>query len=494
MASRAPTLSKSRYTAGLQCLKRLYLTGHDPHLADPVGPVQQAIFDSGNRVGALARQQYPGGLLVEEGPLQHARAESRTRRALQDDGIPAIFEAAFTHERVRIRVDVLRRAGKDEFDLIEVKSTTRVKDEHVNDVALQLHVLEGAGVSIRRAGLMHLDRGYVHPGGDYDLSKLFHLEDLTHEARGRLLVVNSQLDGMWSILRQNTPPPIEIGPHCTRPYVCPFYGHCHRDAPAHPLHELYRISPGLLEELRGLGLRDLRDLPEGEVALSKVQDRQCLAIRTGKPIIDATLSKRLKAYRYPVHFLDFETVNPGLPLYPGTRPYQMIPFQYSLHVLEKNGQLRHHEYLHGGTDDPRPGLARSLVEAARGAASVAAYSNFEATRLRELADALPDLAGELRTIEGRVQDMLPLIRDHCYHQDFHGSFSIKNVLPALVPGAGYHDLAIADGSLAGLAYAGMIDPATPTDRAVRLRAELLAYCKRDTEAMLKLFQAFAQPA
>ncbi|MDP3938700.1 MAG: DUF2779 domain-containing protein [Deltaproteobacteria bacterium] len=491
MASRAPTLSKSRYTAGLQCPKRLYLTGHDPRLADPVGPVQQAIFDSGNRVGALARQQYPGGLLVEEGPLQHARAESRTRRALQDDGIPAIFEAAFTHEGIRIRADVLRRAGKDEFDLIEVKSTTRVKNEHVDDVALQLHVIDGAGVSIRRAGLMHLNRDYVHPGGEYDLAKLLHLGDLTKEARGRLPAVESHLDGMWAILRENTPPPIEIGPHCARPYVCPFHGHCHRDAPAHPLHELYRISPRLLDELRALGLRDLRDLPEGEVALTRLQDRQCLAIRTGKPIIDAALSKRLKAYRYPVHFLDFETVNPGLPLFPGTHPYQMIPFQYSLHVLEKNGQPVHHEYLHGGADDPRPALARSLVEATRGAASVAAYSSFEATRLRELADALPDLATELLSIEGRVQDMHPLIRDHCYHPDFHGSFSIKNVLPVLVPGSGYGDLAIAEGTLAGLAYAEMIDPATPADRAVRLRAELLAYCKRDTEAMLSLFQLLA---
>jgi len=494
MATRRVTLSKSRYTAGLQCLKRLHLAAHAPKLADPIGPVQQAIFDSGTRVGVLARERYPGGLLIEEGPLQHTRAEARTLRALRTASVPAVFEAAFTHEHIRIRVDVLRRAGPDLFDFIEVKSTTRVKDEHVQDVAIQLHVLRGAGIRIRRAGLLHLNRDYVHPGGNYDLDQLFRLEDLTEEAEALLPEVASTLTGMWRVLAEKAPPPVEVGPHCARPYVCPFHGHCHQNAPAHPVHELYRISPALLKKLGNLGLRDIRDLPEQaweSIPLSATQVRQRLAVLRNEPFMDAAAARRLDALPRPIHFIDFEAWNPALPAYPGTRPYQMIPFQYSLHVLEGDGQVRHHEFIHDGADDPRPGLARSLIGATRDAASIVSYSGFEATRLRDLAEALPDLAPDLRGVESRLHDLLPIVRDHCYHPDFHGSFSIKNVLPALIPGFGYDDLAIGEGALASLAYAEMIGLSTPPGRAALLRAELLAYCKRDTEAMLRLFQLLA---
>jgi hypothetical protein len=491
MPKRPLTLSKSRYTAGLQCLKRLYLSGHAPGLADPVGPAQQALFDSGARVGALARERYPHGLLIDEGPLQHARAEARTRRALRAENLPAIFEAAFTHDRIRIRVDVLRRAGPDLFDLIEVKSTARVKDEHVEDVAIQLHVLRGAGVRIRRAALLHLNRDYVHPGGAYDLRRLFRLHDLTDEAEDILPALRERLAGMWAVLSAPAPPPIEVGRHCTRPYVCPFYGHCHRDAPAHPVHELYRASPALLDTLQGLGLRDIRDLPDpadAGIPLSPLQDRQRLAVVRNAPIIDPAVTKRLSALPAPVHFLDFETWNPALPVYPGTHPYEIIPFQFSVHVLERDGRTRHREFLHAASDDPRPALARSLIAATDGAGAILAYSGFEGSRIRDLAGALPDQAADLRRIESRLQDLLPLIRDHCYHPDFHGSFSIKNVLPALVSGVGYDDLAIDEGALASIAYSEMIDPGTPPTRAALLRTQLLAYCQRDTEAMLRLFQ------
>lgn len=491
MATRSPTLSKSRYIAGLQCLKRLYLAGNAPGLADPIGEAQQALFESGTRVGVLARRRYPGGLLIEEGVVQHPRAQSRTRRALQQDDIPAIFEAAFTHDRIRIRVDVLLRVGPELFDLIEVKSTARVKDEHVDDVALQLHVLQGAGVRIRRAGLLHLNREYVYPGGEYDLQRLFRIKDLTEEAEGILPALRERLRVMRTVLAAPEPPAVEVGPQCTRPYTCPFHGHCHQDDPTHPVHELYRVSPSLLETLRGLGLRDIRDLPDspdGRIALSRLQARQRLAIARNAPIIDGAVAKRLAAIQEPIHFLDFETWNPALPAYPGTRPYQIIPFQFSLHVLEEDGRTRHREFLHAAPEDPRPALARRLIETTREAATILTYSGFEKSRIRDLAQALPDRARDLQRIESRIQDLLPLIRDHCYHPDFHGSFSIKSVLPALVPDIGYDDLAIDDGALASLAYAEMIHPGTPAARADLLRSQLLAYCRRDTEAMLRLFQ------
>lgn len=490
MRRKDPRLSKSRFMGGLQCLKRLYLECFDRKLADEIPPDRQAVFDAGTRVGEIARKRYPGGRLISEDYNQHKAAIKSTSQLLRDKSIPAIYEAAFLHEKIRIRADVLRRVRGDVFDLIEVKSTTKAKEEHVDDVALQLHVLRGAGVKIRRAGLLHLNREYVYQGGDYDLDRLFSLADLTEEAEARQPEVSRQLETMWKVLAAVTEPDIEIGPHCEKPYVCPFYGHCHEeDGPAHPIENLYRAKAGLLERLRDLGVQAIPHIPIDFAGLTAIQTRQRKAVQNDSEIVErAKLAGVLGDLEFPIHFLDFETFNPALPLYVGTRPYDMVPFQWSDHVLAKDGTLTHHEFLHDGDGDPRPEFARSLIKIAGDAGTIATYSPFETTRLRELAGWFPELASALRALEGRITDFLPLVRNNAYHPDFHGSFSLKAVLPALVPGFGYDDLDITEGGLASIAYVEMIDRATAPERAKALRAQLLAYCERDTEALLALFK------
>jgi hypothetical protein len=205
--------------------------------------------------------------------------------------------------------------------------------------------------------------------------------------------------------------------------------------------------------------------------------------------LDRNLPKTLKALEYPVHFLDFETFNPALPLYAGTRPYQVIPFQWSSHTMSGDGVVRHDEFLHSGNVDPREDFARSLLEALGESGSIVVYSGFEETRIRELATALPSLAGRLAAlVSGRMVDLLPLVRNHCYHPEFHGSFSLKSVLPALVSDLSYDALEIQDGGQASAAYAEMVRRYCPSERRDSLRKSLLAYCKRDTEAMVRLFQ------
>ena len=488
-----PRLSKSRFMGGLQCLKRLYFECFNRDLADEIPPDRQAIFDAGTRVGEIARDRYPGGRLVSDDFRRHKAAILNTSRLLPDKSISAIYEAAFLHEKIRIRADVLRRVRGDVFDLIEVKSTTRAKEEHVDDVALQLHVLRGAGVKIRRAGLLHLNREYVYQGGDYDLEKLFSLADLTEEAEARQPEVGRQLETMWKALAAGAAPDIKIGSHCEKPYVCPFYENCHRngavDENAHPVEELYYAGAGLLEKLRKKGFLDIRDIPEGYKELNQKQSRQHEAVLKGTAIIDrAGVAEVLGDLEFPIHFLDFETFNPALPLYAGTRPYDTLPFQWSDHVLAKDGNLTHHEFLHDGDGDPRPAFARSLIEIAGDTGTIATYSPFETTRMRDLARWFPKLAPALRALEERITDFLPLVRNNAYHPGFHGSFSLKAVLPALVPGFDYDDLDIAEGGMASIAYVEMIDPATAPKRAKALRAQLLAYCKHDTEALLKLFE------
>jgi len=484
-----PALSKSRFIAGLQCYKRLYLECFHRELADPVGEAQQAVFDSGTEVGELARRLYPGGLLIAEDHLHHEEAMTTTAEALPDVPIPALFEAAFRHDDIRIRADILARTDDGRFDLIEVKSSTQVKEEYIPDVAVQLYVLKGCGVPVRRACLGHINREYVYQGGEYDLPQLFSIVDVTDRALAYLVEIPGLLAGMRQPLLAAEPPDIKIGKQCVKPYVCGFFGHCHPDLPEHHVSTLPRVSDNLLAAFEEFGIEDIRDIPEDFAGLSFVQQRVRDCVVNNHLHLDGELADRLRELEHPIHFLDFETFNPALPLYPGTRPYDFIPFQWSDHVLDESGRLTHREFLHDGPDDPREPFTTSLLEALGDRGSIVVYSSFEASRIRELARAFPALADELsRVIETRIVDLLQLVRQHCYHPLFHGSFSIKRVLPALVPGLDYSDLDISDGMTASLAYAEMRRPETDKQRHDFLKNSLLSYCKRDTEAEVRLLR------
>jgi len=485
-----PLLSKSRFGAGLQCHKRLYLECYSPKLADPIDPGQQAIFDSGTAVGELARERIPGGRLIEEQYYRHTRAAATTKEALADRSIPAIYEAAFTFDDIRVRLDILVRKGGGVFDLVEVKSSTSVHEEHIPDVAIQLYVAEGAGIRIRRAILLHIDSDYVYEGGPYDLSRLFRLEDVTREARDFVRsAAPVALADMRQALKQNAAPLIEIGRHCTRPYRCGFYGHCREGAPEHHIEQLPRAGAGLLDELLEAGIRDIGDIPAAYPGLSALQQRVRDCVATGQPYVDRELRAALHEITYPLHFLDFETFNQALPVYSGTRPYQVIPFQWSLHIRDRGGGLRHHSFLTDGDGDPREAFAASLLDAVESEGTIVTYSSYEQTVIRKLADDLPGYAERLLVLNMRILDILEVLRAYYYHPDFHGSYSLKVVLPVLVPDAGYHDLDIQEGTQASLAFAQIVAPETGEREKERLRDVLLSYCQRDTEAMVWIFDA-----
>ena len=488
-----PLLSKSRFAAGLQCHKRLYFECYQRDLMDPLDPSRKALFDAGERVGLVARSRYPGGAWIQEDHFHHDEAVRRTALALRDPAVPAVYEAAFTWGDVRVRVDILTRADRDHWDLIEVKSSASVKEEHLPDVAVQLHVVKGSGVRVRRAGLLHVNNRYVYPGGPYDLERLFVLRDQTEAAREYEPAVIEALEAMRAPLRSLTPPDLLPGTQCTRPYRCPFYGHCHTDGPEHPVSDLPRAGVKLLEAFRAAGIKDIREIPEGFEGLSDLQRRVRTCVLSGSSHADPELRRRLATLAYPVHFLDFETCNPALPLYPGTRPFQQIPFQWSDHVLLESGSTRHAEYLHDAKADPRLPLAETLAEALSDAGTIVVYSGFEERIIRSLVEEFPALERRLLPhVEDRMVDLLELIRAHYYHPGFHGSYSIKDVLPALVPGFGYQDLTIREGGQAGAWYVEMIDPETRPERRAEIRQALRAYCNRDTEAMVRLFHSLQE--
>ncbi|HUU64176.1 MAG TPA: DUF2779 domain-containing protein [Dehalococcoidia bacterium] len=484
-----PLLSKSRFMAGLQCHKRLYLECFHPELADPVDAGRQAILDTGTRVGEFARDLYPEGILITEDHLHHAAAVSSTEEALADPSVRAVFEAAFVYDDIRIRADILARSGNGMYDLIEVKSGTGVKEEHIPDVAVQLYVLKGCGIHIGRACLCHLNKEYVYQGSSYDLSQLFLVEDITDKAEQLQPDIPSILGEMRLALWELEPPDIKPRRQCSKPYLCAFVGNCLLSEPEYRVLQLPRAREDLLLALEDASIEDIRDIPAGFPGLNATQQRVRDCVVSNRVYLDPYFPEALGRLEYPIHFLDFETFNPALPLYVGTRPYQVIPFQWSNHIITGDGELRHEEFLYEGFDDPREPFARSLLETLGKNGSIVVYSGFEAIRIRELAENLLHLSQDLLgLLEGRIVDLLALIRKHCYHQEFHGSFSIKSVLPALVPDLGYSDLEISDGGQASAAYAEMVRPETPADRRGLLRESLLAYCKRDTEAEVRLFE------
>ncbi|TQE98726.1 MAG: DUF2779 domain-containing protein [Spiribacter salinus] len=479
-------LSKSRFIAGQQCALRLWNDIYRRDLATPPDSTLQTIFDRGTAIGELAQQRWPGGALVGFKPWEREQAIAATNELMADPAVPAIYEAAIEHQGVFIRVDILARNGAG-WDLIEVKAATRgEKEVFQEDIALQHWVATGAGLDIPQAGILVLDRNYIYPGGEYNLDQLFAFFDATEHCLAAVERIGEQVQGFHDMLAQPSPPAIPVGDHCFTPYECPYYAHCSAgmEFPENGLDQLHRLHPNRRAELEALGIDRIEDIPP-DFNLNEMQERIRQAVITGQPWQSGKLAEALTQIDWPLYYLDFEAFQPGLPRYPGTRPFQAIPFQYSLHYETREGGLQHHEYLHTEDSDPRPALARALVDAIGETGSVVVYSGYERRMLNDLERAVPELASELEAIKARLWDLLPVVREHYYHPEFHGSFSIKAVLPALLPNRNWTNLAISDGMAAATAYESALnDPDSP--EAQQTFQELRSYCRMDTQAMVDL--------
>ncbi len=481
-------LTKTTLLAARQCTRRAWLTLRDPGRATPAPAGQAALRDAGHAVGRLAHALFPGAVVVDE--RDFAAACARTAALARDPSVPAILEAAVEHDGIAIRVDVLERLPDGAFGLREVKSGTRLRDVHLDDLAIQRHVLLGAGFRLGSVELVQLDPDYVHGEGPVEVARLFVRRDVAADVESRGAAVVEQARVLRGALAEPEAPAIEPSPHCTSPYRCEFWAHCTARMPADWILHFGRVHPGQWEALRAAGttrLAELRDADGVPLALRRARD----ALATGHTMVTAELGAALAGFGPPADYLDFETVSAPLPRYPGTRPYQRVPFQWSLHRLDAAGTLAHFDHLCDGHDDPRRAFAETLLACtARRREPIIVYSDFESEVLREVAEALPDLAAEIEAVRARLCDLLPLMRAHVYHPGFRGSFSLKAVAPALVPGFGYGDLdGIHDGADAtvqlGRLCARDYDGATEAS----VRAALRAYCARDTEALVRVHAA-----
>lgn len=479
-------LSKSRFLAGWQCPLRLWLEVHRRALKPEPDAALEAVFDTGHRVGELARERWPGGVLVEEDHHAIPAAIERTRALMADPAVPAIHEAAIVHDDVLTRVDILARNG-DAWDLVEVKSSTQAKEQFLVDVAVQAWILAGAGVPLRRAGLLLLDRDYVYPGGAYDLEALFRFFDATPVCREQFEWVGDQVERFHGIAARDEPPDIDIGDHCFDPYECPFWAHCSADVafPEHPITLLPHLRGARLNGLVDQGIETIHQIPD-DYPLTENQRRVREAIVNGTPQVGPGLRPALENVTRPLFALDFEAVSLALPRHPGMRPFDQLPFQFSCHIeREPGGEMEHAEFLASDDTDPREPLARALLEALGDHGSILVYSGYELRTIRALAEWLPHLADDLLALEPRLVDLLAILRAHYIHPEFRGSYSIKQVLPVLVPEMTYEGMEVADGNEAGRVWLEMVASNDAGERA-RMDRALRAYCRQDSLAMLRL--------
>ena len=461
---------------------------HEPRdYAEPPAGSPVAI---GVDIGRHAHELFPRGVLVTEEPWQHAEAAARTKALMNDPAVPAIFEAAVTYEDIRVRVDVLERLS-DGWGLREVKSSTRVKDHYLDDAALQLLVLEGAGVTVHSVEVIHVDNTYLRGYGEVEWAAFFARTDVGEQVRARQADLVARLPALRDCLAEEAPPFIAPGGHCHSPYGCEFWADCTANKPSDWIAYMPRLKAERQQELEALGVQAISDIPPA-FPLTWKQTIIRDAVVSGKPYVATDLADRLRRFAVPACYLDFEAMMPPVPLYPGTRPYQTILFQWSLHAVDRDGVLHHREFLAAGGDDPRRRFAETLIAAFDELPGpVLVYSAYEQTQLRALTAHFPDLAPAIEAIILRLLDLLPVVRSAVYFPAFAFSNSIKAVAPALCPGFGYDDLEdIADGMAAASAFLQLASSAQLSYKAEdQLRTALLAYCRRDTLAMVEVHRA-----
>ena len=490
------TLSKSLYVRGLQCEKSLWLKKKKPEVLQAPDDGAQAVFDTGTSVGELACELFGGGERIEY--TGNFNTQMTKTKELIERGTKVIYEATFCFDGILVMVDILRIC-EDGLIINEVKSSTSVKEVYIDDASIQYYVISSLGYKVSAVNIIHIDNSYVR-GEKLDLEKLFHTEDVTEQIIQKQAEIPQILNKFEEILSRNVEPEVDIGPHCSDPYHCDAWEYCwceQRGIPEYSIFNISRLRSDKKFDLYKNGVVKFEDIKD----LDKFNASQQIQIRSElsqEQIIDKDAIKEfLKTLSYPLYHLDFETFQQAVPEFVGLRPYEQIPFQFSIHKEDGKGNLEHFEFLAEAGADPRYELALNLIKFIPQDACVLAYhASFEKGVIENLATLFPQLSSHLMNIHSNIKDLeIPFAKKFYYHPKMCGSSSIKKVLPAIVPSfeSAYSSLdLIHNGGEAMSEYAKLKHKTK--DEQDLIRKALLAYCKLDTLAMVKVLEKLREVA
>ena len=482
-------LSKSKYCNGLQCKKMLWLYKNKPTEKEEVN--NQSVFDNGNDVHEVARK-----ILGEEINIPFNEDLTQmikdTEKVMKQEKV-IITEASFSYENNFCSVDILKKEGNT-YEIYEVKSSTELKDVYVDDVSYQYFVLTSLGLKVEKCYVAILNNRYVRKG-KLDLNQLFKKIDVTDEVVSKQAQVKQMIKDMNKYMEQKKEPKDDIGIHCFKPYKCPFFKYCTRHLPESNIFEINEINVNEKLKLYVEGIVSLEDLLKEDISNEAKQHIEYELYDKEDYIDKKSIKEFLNTLSEPLYFLDFETFALPIPKYDGTRPYQQVPFQYSLHYIEE-GKLYHKEFLAESGVDPRKLIAESLVrDIPKNVPVLAYYMSFEKGRIKELAETFPDLKDHLMSIHDNIKDLIVPFKNRSYYaKGMHGSASIKYVLPAMFPNdesLNYKNLELVhNGDEAMNIYARLGE--YPKEEQEYIRERLLKYCELDTYAMVKIYEKLKQ--
>lgn len=487
-------LSKSDYLLYLKHPAWLWLKKNDPKKLPPIDANLQALFDAGHEFEAYAEALFAGGTTLGWDPKNYGSYQSlpgRTLAAIQNNTL-VIFQGRLEADGITAIFDVLVRVDNHTFDLIEIKSSTKAKDEHIDDLAFQTHLLELAGYSVRNIGVVHVNSKYVR-SGKVNALELCAQTDVTEKVKARLPETIEKIAEAQVVVSQSNCP--DLSPRfassgCFKEWL-EIYNSLNPDLAKDSIYRLNRLNPKLVGQIEDSGAMRIGDIPD-DLPLKKEQQRQIAVVKSGQRLIDKPrVQEFLSQLQYPLYFLDYETLMKTVPPYDDTRPYQQIPFQYSLHIVEAPGaEPIHKEYLHRDATNPCDALIARMREDIGDTGSVIVwYEGFEKGRNSEMADQYPDHSEWLLALNDRVVDlMIPFYAGWVNDPAFFGSASIKKVLPVIVPDLSYDVLAIHEGGTAQRLWMETVLDKKHSDRREQIMDDLIEYCKLDTLAMVRIYE------
>ena len=487
-------LSKSKYCKLVQCPKILWMSKYKPDVAVPTA--RDDVLANGTAVGELARNLFGEYINIEFNKDLNIMIEDTERMLKNKPNI--ITEASFNYDNNFCSVDILKN-NLDGVEIYEVKSSTDVHDIYLDDASYQYFVLSNLGLNVKKVCIVYINKKYVR-GKELEIEKLFNIQDITDIAKSKQDEIKKNIEMANKYMdehNEDSEPINDIGMHCSNPYECEFWEYCTRNLPKP---NVFDIGGGMHRskkfEKYYEGKISFRDL-QNEDLNPKFLEQIKFELNNLKPKIEKEAIKGIMdSLKYPLYFIDYETYQLAIPELEGTKPYQQLPFQYSLHIIkEKGAPIEHKEFL-AEIDDPDHirHFAESMIKDMPENGSVVIYNKaFEPARNNEIARMYPDLKNELDRINSNIVDFMePFQQRKYYTKEMHGSASIKAVLPALYPNdpeLDYHNLPVVhNGGEASEAFLSLRNMSKEEQK--EIRHGLLVYCELDTYAMVKLWEKF----